>query len=103
MKQPNRLLWAVLTGCLISGSFLAPLERLYAAPQAKEASQEALVNVNRANANELEGIRGIGPMLAERIIKDREAKGRFERLEDLTRVPGIGPAKFEKIKSQITL
>jgi len=103
MKQQNRLLLAVLTSCLLGGSLMAPLERLYAAPQAKEAEGGAPVNINRAGASELESIRGIGPMLAERIIKDREANGRFERLEDLTRVPGIGPAKFEKIKSQITL
>lgn len=103
MKQQNRWFLVVLTGLLISGSFMAPLGRLHAAPAAKEAGQTALVNVNRADASELESIRGVGPMLAERIIKHRETNGRFERLEDLTLVPGIGQAKFEKIKSQITL
>lgn len=103
MKQPNRWFLVVLTGLLLSGSLMGPLGRLHAAPAAKEAGQVALVNVNRADASELESIRGIGPMLAERIIKHREANGRFEHLEDLTKVPGIGQAKFEKIKSQITL
>lgn len=102
MKRKNRWLLIVLTGCLLGSSFLSPLGRLHAAPSEKEASQ-ALVNVNKASISELETVRGIGPMLAERIIKDREANGRYERLEDLVRVPGIGQAKFEKIKSQITL
>ena len=103
MKQQNRWFLVVLTGALLSGAFMVPLEGLYAAPAAKEAAESALVNVNRANASELESIRGIGPMLAERIVKHREANGRFERLEDLIQVPGIGKAKFEKIKSKITL
>ena len=104
MKQTNRWLLIVLTGCLLGSSFLGPLGRLHAAPSSeKQAAAQALVNINKANAAELESIRGIGPMLAERVIKDREANGRYERLEDLVRVPGIGQAKLEKIKSQITL
>ena len=104
MKRSNRWLFLVLSGCLLGGSFLGPLTRLDAAPSAeKAASTQALVNVNRATTGELESIRGIGPMLAERIVKYREANGRFEHLEDLVRVPGIGQAKFEKIKSQVTL
>lgn len=103
MKRQNRWFLVVLSSFLLSGSFLGPLERLHAAPAAKEAGEQAPVNVNRAGTSELESIRGVGPMLAERIVKFREANGRFERLEDLTRVPGIGQAKFEKIKSQITI
>ena len=102
MKQRNRWLLVVLTGSLLGSSLLSPLGRLHAAPAEKQA-QQALVSVNKANVAELETVRGIGPMLAERIVKDREASGRYEHLEDLVRVPGIGQAKLEKIKSQITL
>lgn len=103
MKQGNRWFMVVLTGCLLGSSFLGPLGRLHAAPSSEKKAAEAVVNINKANTAELEAIRGIGPMLAERIIKDREANGRYEHLEDLVRVPGIGQAKLEKIKSQITL
>lgn len=103
MKQRNRWFLIVLTGCLLGSSFLGPLGRLHAAPSSEKQAGQALVNVNKANAVELETIRGIGPMLAERVVKDREANGRYEHLEDLVRVPGIGQAKLEKIKSQITL
>lgn len=103
MKGQNRWIFVVLTGCFLSGSFLSPLGRLHAAPSSEKEAAVALVNVNKADAAGLETIRGIGPMLAERIVKDREANGRYEHLEDLVRVPGIGQAKLEKIKSQITL
>jgi len=96
-------LWFVIAlAGILGGSFMAPLERLQAAPAA-ETAQAVKVNVNKASAVELESIRGIGPMLAERIVKFRDANGRFERLEDLVKVPGIGEAKFEKIREQVTL
>ena len=103
MKLQNPWFLAVLTGCLLGGSMVGPLAKLQAAPAPKETAAQAAISINRANAEELDAIRGIGPMLAERIVKYREANGRFEHLEDLVRVPGIGQAKFEKIKSQITL
>ena len=105
MKDKNPWLFLVLTGCLLGGSLVWPTERLHAAPAPAKgkAVSQAPVSINKGNADELESVRGIGPMLAERIIKFREANGRFERIEDLIRVPGIGQAKFERIKEQISL
>lgn len=103
MKRQNRWLLALLTSGLLAGSFFGPLELLHAAPAPEKAAEQPVVNINRANAGELEAIRGVGPMLAQRIIDYREAHGRFERLEDLVEVPGIGQAKFEKIRNQVTL
>lgn len=103
MKRSNRWLLVVLTGCLLGSSFLGQVQRVLAAPSPKTAVQVEKININRADAGELDRIKGVGPMLAERIMKYRETNGRFERLEDLIRVPGIGQAKFERIKDQITL
>lgn len=61
----------------------------------------ALVDVNRAQIKELEQITGIGPVLAARIITARQRYGRFNRPEDLLRVPGIGPAVLRKISGQM--
>lgn len=103
MKTRSRWLWVVLASCLLGGSFLGPTERLEAAPASQTAGKQAVVSINKADQGELEGIRGIGPALAERIVRYRETNGRFENLEDLIRVPGIGPAKFERIKDEIAL
>ena len=57
-----------------------------------------LINVNIASAAELELLPGIGPTLATRIVADRAANGPFASLDDVTRVPGIGPRKVDKIR-----
>jgi len=59
------------------------------------------VNVNRAQIKELEQITGIGPVLAARIVAARQRFGRFERPEDLLRVPGIGPVVLQRIREQV--
>jgi competence protein ComEA len=43
----------------------------------------------------------VGPVLAERIVSHREANGRFEAVEDLLEVPGIGEAKLEAIRDLV--
>ena len=103
MKRQNRWMHRILTCALLCGAVMVPLERLHAAPASGKAVEQALVNINKANVEELDSIRGIGPLLAQRIVDFRQANGRFEHLEDVIRVPGIGQAKFEKIKNQITL
>ena len=96
------MLMAWLTLFMASG-YVAPV--LYAAPKAdvKFETQSAMVSINKANAEELQSLRGIGPSLADRIVKYRESNGRFEKVEDLTKVTGIGDAKFQHIKDQVTL
>ena len=49
------------------------------------------VNINTADSVSLaEGLRGVGPRLAESIIAYREANGRYWAVEDLVQVKGIG-------------
>jgi competence ComEA-like helix-hairpin-helix protein len=56
------------------------------------------IDLNRAGAKELEALPGIGPTLAARIVEVRRRAGPFLTPEDLLRVPGIGPAKLERIR-----
>ncbi len=49
------------------------------------------IDLNQADASALTVVPGIGPRLAARIIEDRAERGRFERLEQLERVKGVGP------------
>jgi competence protein ComEA len=48
------------------------------------------INVNRASAEVLTALPGIGPVLAQRIVDFREANGPFSGLNDLLEVTGIG-------------
>jgi len=55
------------------------------------------LEINRASAEELERLPGIGPALARRIVAYRDTAGPFQRLEELDRVPGIGPALLARL------
>jgi competence protein ComEA len=61
------------------------------------------INLNTASATELELLPGIGPAMAQRIIADRDSRGRFRSLNDLDRVSGIGPRTIERLRDKVTL
>ena len=67
------------------------------------APTRVLVNVNAADAEELETLTGIGPALAQAIIDYRAGHGAFRSAEDLLLVKGIGEAKLEGFRAEITL
>ncbi len=50
------------------------------------------VDLNHASATQLQTLPGIGPVLAQRIVDDRDANGPFSSVSDLTRVSGVGDA-----------
>lgn len=61
------------------------------------------ININAATSTELEFLPGIGPVLAEAIVKYRKEAGPFRTKEDLKKVSGIGDKTFEKIKDLIVI
>jgi len=65
--------------------------------------ERAKLDVNRANAQELEELPGIGPVLAERIVDYRKSGRSFRSIEDLRAVKGIGKKKFEQIRALVTV
>ncbi|WP_197170904.1 ComEA family DNA-binding protein [Novipirellula aureliae] len=60
-------------------------------------SRSIVLDLNIAKSHELALLPSIGPILAERIVEDREHHGRFDSVDDLKRVPGIGPKKLVAI------
>lgn len=62
-----------------------------------------IVNINTATQTELETLPGIGPSLALKIIRYREENGKFNNIEDLKNVSGIGDNRFNDIKDYITV
>ncbi|PRS51539.1 helix-hairpin-helix domain-containing protein [Bacillus sp. MZGC1] len=71
------------------------------APSGNEKSQG--VNVNQADAAELQTINGIGPAKAEAIITYREEHGEFQQIEDLRNISGFGEKTIERLKSELTV
>jgi len=64
---------------------------------------QGVVNLNTANAEELERLPGIGPARARAILALRAQLQKFTRVEQLLRVKGIGRATFRKLRPWLTL
>ncbi|MGI9612652.1 MAG: helix-hairpin-helix domain-containing protein [Acidimicrobiales bacterium] len=65
--------------------------------------QPARIDVNSASEAELEALPGIGPSLAAAIAEWRRVNGPFTTVDDLLRVPGIGPAKLDGLVDHVAL
>ncbi len=65
-------------------------------------SERLLIDINRATAEEIELLPGLGPALSRRVVEYRKINGPFARIEDLVRVQGIGPITLQRIKDQIS-
>ena len=61
------------------------------------------LDLDRASVGELESLPGIGTVLAQRVIAFRESVGRFQKIEDLREVKGIGAKKYDRLKSLVTV
>ena len=66
-------------------------------------SANALININTATAEQLDGLPGIGPTTAGYIITYREENGLFESIEEIINVKNIGNTTFNRIKPLITI
>ncbi|MDO4607156.1 MAG: ComEA family DNA-binding protein [Bowdeniella nasicola] len=62
-----------------------------------------LVNVNTADASQLQTLPGVGPALAQRIMEHREKNGPFTSVTDLDDVPGIGPGMMDKLRDRVSV
>jgi competence protein ComEA len=71
-------------------------------PAGADGAEEgaATVDLNSATQAELETLPGIGPARAKSII-DYRAEHPFRRVEDVMKVPGIGPGIFARIQDRI--
>lgn len=74
-----------------------------AAPAVPEPAPIKPLDVNRAAAVELATLPGVGPGLAQRIVEERERRGRFDSPEALRYVLGMGPKKLAAIRRFITV
>jgi len=64
--------------------------------------ETGMIHLNSAGEEELKQLPGVGSSTARRIVTYRENYG-FRCVEDIMKVPGIGPAKFAMMKARLTL
>lgn len=98
----------LLMALLASGISLAGGMQWVGATRGEPAGPTAaptmlLIDANRASVAEWSLLPGIGPVLAERIVRDRRQRGDFSSLQELARVEGVGAKTIEQIKPYLVI
>ena len=65
------------------------------------SSTTATLDLNRASQAQLEELPGVGPVTAQAILTWRQQHGRFNRIEELQEVDGIGPKTYAQIAPHV--
>ena len=95
--RPHRLMRNVFA-FLVLGLMLAT-----GAAQASPEGGSAPLDLNRATADQLESLPGIGSVKAAAILEARDTRGGFQSMEELEEVRGIGPALVAKLRPLVVL
>jgi competence protein ComEA len=72
-----------------------------AVPEGDTGASTAIVHLNSATVEQLDGLDGIGPGLAARIVAWRTEHGGFHSIDDLGQVSGIGPSRLEALRGHV--
>lgn len=75
-----------------------PIQLLQTTQEQTQPSQADLLDLNTATRDELENLPGIGPELADRILRYRQQNGGFVSPEQLMDVQGIGQKRYDALK-----
>ena len=91
-----------------NGEYHAPVENPPASSTStrspgNQAPQDQRVNINTASEEELTRLPGVGPATAAAIVADRAERGPFATVDELIRVRGIGPSKLNGLRAQATV
>jgi len=87
----------------IVGAASSPRSESRAGPAAAAGADPRPLDLNRATVAELARLPGVGPGLAQRILDERERRGRFESPEALRQVVGLGPKKLASLRDLVTV
>lgn len=69
----------------------------------KVDGKKETVNINTATKEELMTLPGVGESTATKIIDYRKSNGKFQKIEDIKNVPGIGDSKFQNMKEKLSV
>jgi competence protein ComEA len=70
---------------------------------APSPAKKGKLNINKASAEQLDTLPGVGPSTAQKIIEYRNTRGGFKSIEELNNVSGIGNEKYKDLIDLITV
>jgi comEA protein len=71
--------------------------------QQSKAPANDKVNLNTATVEQFQTLPGIGAVIAKAIIEYRAKVGKFNKVEEIINVKGVGEKTFQKIKDRLTV
>lgn len=96
----------VADGEQVSIGVPAAVDAAPAGPTASGAAAPATggkVDLNKATLEQLDGLPGVGPVTAQRILDWRTRSGKFSRVDQLREIEGIGERRFSQLKDLVTV
>jgi len=78
-----------------------PGEETLEGTKVQAEASDGRIDLNTADSEELQTLKGIGPAKAQAIIDYRTRYGGFTCIEEITEVKGIGPKTLEKLRDHI--
>jgi competence protein ComEA len=97
LQSPSRSTESDVLSVLQAGKSSVPLRK----PQPVTVGGVGHVDINRGSVGELRRLPGIGPVLAERVVRYRGEHGKFGSIRDIQNVKGIGVKRFAQLESYI--
>ncbi len=73
-----------------------------AGPAAGASAPAGPLSLSSATAEQLDGLDGVGPTTAQKIVAYRVAHGGFGSVDELDRIPGIGAKKLAALRPQVS-
>jgi len=68
-----------------------------------QQTSSPLIDLNTADETALDSLPGVGPVMAQNILAWRQQNGRFNTVEQLQEISGIGPARYAQISALVTV
>jgi competence protein ComEA len=104
MHYNTAMAWRTLAARgLFSSLFLVLFLSVATFPATTKKPPLRPVNINTANAEELQLVPGIGPATAEKILQMRKSYGAFKSVDDLVAIRGIGKKRLDKMRKYLTV
>ncbi len=91
-----------LAAPLADGTQVLMPSRVAGAAGSGAAAAARKVSLSSATLADLDGLPGVGPVTAQKILDYRSQHGGFSSVEDLDAIPGIGPARIEQLRDLVT-
>ena len=94
---------AVLQAQIPLENGLSVLETAVPQPEHEVQAPSYRININTADAEQLDELPCVGPAIAQRIVEYRAAHGKFKTIDELRSVNGVGDALFAEIEALVTI